>query len=72
MPKKTKKPSELELNTKDAKVAGVASGIADYYHQDPAWVRLVGVVFIILSGIIPGLIIYWAFYALMKKTDEHK
>lgn len=70
MPKKTKKTPELQLNTKDAKVAGVTSGIAEYYHQDPAWVRLLGVVFIILSGIIPGLIIYWAFYALMKKTDD--
>lgn len=72
MPKKTKKTPELQLNTKDAKVAGVASGIAEYYHQDPAWVRLLGVVFIILSGIIPGLIIYGAFYALMKKTDDTK
>lgn len=72
MSKKTKKTPELQLNTKDAKVAGVASGIAEYYHQDPAWVRLLGVVFIILSGIIPGLIIYGAFYALMKKTDDTK
>ena len=70
MSKKTKKTPELQLNTKDAKVAGVASGIAEYYHQDPAWVRLLGVVFIILSGIIPGLIIYGAFYALMKRTNE--
>lgn len=73
MSKKSKKPApQLELDPKNAKVGGVASGIAKYYHKDPIWVRIVAVVVIILTGIIPGLIIYGAFYSLMKKTKDEK
>ncbi len=73
MPKKSKKPEpQLELDTKNARVGGVASGIAKYYKKDPIWVRIAAIILIILTGIIPGLIVYGAFYSLMKKTDESK
>ncbi len=73
MPKKSKKPEpDITLSTKDKKVGGVAGGIAEYYNTDPIWVRIGAVAFIILTGIIPGLIIYGVFYALMKKTSENQ
>jgi len=68
--KKTKKTPDIELSTKDKKVGGIAGGIAEYYQADPAWVRVLAVVFVILTGVIPGLIVYGVFYALMKKTSE--
>ncbi len=67
---KSPKPKELQLDAKDKKFAGVAGGIAQYYDADPALVRVVAVILIILTGIIPGLIIYGVFYALMKNTDS--
>jgi len=50
--------------SKDKKALGVAGGIAEYYQADPAWVRIVGLIFIIATGIIPGLILYF----LLGKT----
>lgn len=68
MPKK--QPKEITLNKQQAKVGGVSSGIAKYYKKDPVWVRIWAVILIILTGIIPGLIIYGVFYLLMKESDE--
>jgi len=70
MTKKKQKNEEIELDTKNARVGGVTSGIAKYYKKDPIWVRMGAVAFILLTGIIPGLIIYGVFYSLMKKTNE--
>ncbi len=73
MPKKNKKPqADIHLSKSDSKVGGVVGGISEYYHQDPAWVRVLAIILIILTGIIPGLIIYGVFYTLMKRTDENK
>ncbi|MFO0862503.1 MAG: PspC domain-containing protein [Candidatus Saccharibacteria bacterium] len=69
---KQSKPKELQLDTKDKKFAGVAGGIAEYYDTDPALVRVVAVIFVILTGILPGLIIYGVFYLLMKNTKSKK
>ncbi len=66
---KQSKPKELVLDTKDKKFAGVAGGIAKYFDADPALVRVVAVILVILTGIIPGIIIYGVFYLLMKNTD---
>ncbi|MBA3679201.1 PspC domain-containing protein [Candidatus Saccharibacteria bacterium] len=68
--KKIKNKPDIELSTEDKKVGGVAGGIAEYYQADPEWVRVLAVIFIILTGVIPGLIVYGVFYALMKKTSE--
>ncbi len=67
-----KSKSEISLSKKDSKFLGVAGGIADYYKQDPAWVRVGAVVLIILTGILPGLLIYSVFYLLMRNTSEDK
>jgi phage shock protein C len=70
--KKTQPKKDLVLDEKDKKFAGVAGGIAQYYDADPAIVRIAAVVLVILTGLIPGLIIYGVFYMLMKKTDQIK
>ncbi len=67
-----KKPPKKELTlSKDKKLMGVAGGIAEYFDMDPAWVRIIALVFIILTGVIPGLIIYFIIGAVIvpeKKT----
>ncbi len=69
---KNKQSKELKLNTKDKKLAGVAGGIANYYNADSALIRVAAVVLVILTGILPGIIIYSVFYLLMKNTDFRK
>lgn len=69
--KKTSK-DEVSLSKSDAKVGGVVGGISEHFKKDSALVRVWAVILIILTGIIPGLIIYGVFYALMKRTDETK
>lgn len=72
MTKKTSPVKELVLDEKDKRVGGVAAGIAQYFDADPAIVRIAAVVLVILTGIVPGLIIYGVFYILMKNTEAKK
>lgn len=39
-------------------VAGLLGGLGDYMGIDPVLLRLIGVIVIIFTGIIPGLIAY--------------
>lgn len=48
----------LHRDEETALVAGVLGGLAKYFDQDPTLFRLVAVVFIVLSGVFPGLLIY--------------
>ena len=58
--KASSKPPKKELTlSKDKKLLGVAGGIAEYFDTDPAWIRIIALVFIVITGIVPGLIIYF-------------
>ena len=53
---------KLYRSQKDYKVAGVCGGIAEVFKWDPTWVRIIYVIFLILSGVIPlivGYIVGW-------------
>lgn len=56
MTKKTKKTLTL---SKDKKLLGVAGGVAEYFNVDKAWARIVTLLLIVFSGIIPGLLLYF-------------
>ncbi len=56
MPQKSKKTLTL---SKDKKLLGVAGGVAEYFDIDKAWARIIALLFIVFSGIIPGLILYF-------------
>ncbi|MEI6169459.1 MAG: PspC domain-containing protein [Candidatus Saccharibacteria bacterium] len=45
--------------SKDKKLLGVAGGIAEYFSLDKSLVRIIALIFIVMSGIIPGFIIYF-------------
>ncbi|MBI2797722.1 PspC domain-containing protein [Candidatus Saccharibacteria bacterium] len=68
MPKK--KEAQLELSKSDKKATGLSGGIAEYYQLSPVWVRIVAVIFIVLTGIIPGLIIYFLISAAIKQGES--
>jgi phage shock protein PspC (stress-responsive transcriptional regulator) len=42
----------------DKKIAGVCGGLGEYFGIDPTVVRLVAVIALIGSGIVPGFIAY--------------
>lgn len=54
--------NKLQRNPDDRIIAGVASGLADYFHTDPVWIRVVFVlaVFAGLSGILIYIILWIA------------
>ncbi len=45
--------------SKDKKLLGVAGGVAEYFSLDKSLVRIIALIFIVMSGIIPGFIIYF-------------
>ena len=67
--KKSKSTAKLKL-PKDKKLTGLSAGLAKYYKTDPVLVRLGVVALIILTGVIPGLIIYTALYSLVKNSSN--
>ena len=63
---------ELTLS-KDKKILGVAGGIAEYFDTDPAWIRIVALILIISTGVIPGLIVYYIIgKAIMPEPKSSK
>ena len=54
-------PKRLYRNTDDKKVAGVCSGIADYFDVDPTLVRLAWVLLTVLSWgwLLLGYVLAW-------------
>ena len=49
---------KLTKDTSDKKISGVCSGIAKYFDIDPTLVRVLTVLLIIVTGLVPGLIAY--------------
>lgn len=52
-----KKIRALRLG-KDQKWLGVCGGLAAYFQLDPVAVRVFWIVFTVLTGFVPGLVIY--------------
>lgn len=50
--------------------AGIIGGIGEYFDIDPVLLRLVWLLIVISSGIVPGVIVYLlAIYIVPKKSD---
>ena len=65
--KKAKK--RLKRREEQAVVAGVLAGLAEYFDQDPALFRILAIVFLLLTGIFPGLLFYLAGWVVMPKDS---
>ena len=62
----------LERDKERAVVSGVLAGLANYFEQDPMLFRLTAVVFLILTGFFPGLLIYVVAVFMMPKRVAEK
>lgn len=59
MSKNTKKTKKILTLSKDKKLLGVAGGIAEHLEIDKSWVRIAMLILILLSGFVPGVILYF-------------
>ncbi|MSR68463.1 PspC domain-containing protein [Candidatus Saccharibacteria bacterium] len=58
-------PQQLTLST-DKKVLGVVGGIAKYFGFDKALARIIAAILVIMSGIVPGVLVYLIIGAVIK------
>lgn len=55
----------------DSVLAGVAGGIGEYLQIDPAFLRIIGAFLTLVTGILPGVLVYGiAALAIPKKEDR--
>ena len=66
---KTDAKKHLKLS-KNKVFLGVAGGIADYMHYSYALVRVLALIFIAFTGIVPGIIIYLIIYSILKSESN--
>jgi len=62
----------LERDEEKAVISGVLAGLADYFNQDPVLFRVAAIMFLLLTGVFPGLILYLAAFVIMPKKDKHR
>jgi phage shock protein C len=62
----------LVLNQHDKKLAGLCAGLADYLEVDVTIVRLIVLTVDIMTGVVPGLLIYLIAAAITPKEGEVK
>ncbi|OYW85752.1 PspC domain-containing protein [Candidatus Saccharibacteria bacterium 32-49-10] len=51
-------PKKFYRSNTDKQLAGVCGGIAEYFNWDSTLVRLATLVLILVTGFLPGLIVY--------------
>jgi len=60
---------KLVKNTDNKMVGGVIAGIADYFDQDPTFVRVLVIALAIITGLVPVLIFYFVAWFVMPDKD---
>ncbi len=65
MKNKKTPPQQLTLST-DKKILGVVGGIAEYFNLDKALARIIAAILVIMSGIVPGVLVYLIIGAVIK------
>lgn len=58
--------NNLKLSS-DKKIAGVAAGVAEFLEVDATLVRLVWLVLTVLTGVIPGTVLYLLLWWLLPR-----
>lgn len=59
---------KLYRSKNDKVFMGVMGGMADYFDADVTLLRVLAVVFVLLTGIFPGVFIYFVAGLLMPKA----
>jgi len=67
--KKAKNSKRLYLSHHERKVAGVCGGIAEYAELDPTVVRLLFILFALMTAIVGGVFFYLLAWAIMPSRQ---
>ncbi len=63
-------PTRLQRSQHDGIVAGVCSGLSDYFNIDPVFVRIALIIFVLLGG--SGILAYLlAWYIMPDAAGQH-
>ncbi|HVQ44758.1 MAG TPA: PspC domain-containing protein [Candidatus Saccharimonadia bacterium] len=62
----------LVLNQHDKKLTGLCAGLADYFEVDVTIVRLLVLTVVIMTGVVPGFLVYLIASAITPKEGEVK
>lgn len=60
-------PRRLYRSTQESKLLGVCGGFAEYWEVDPTLVRAGYAALTFISGILPGIILYFVLALIMPK-----
>lgn len=55
----------------EAMIVGVVAGLAKYFKQDPTLFRVLAILFLIFTGVFPGLLIYLGALLVMPTRPKH-
>ena len=67
--KNARKSKRLYLSGRERKVAGVCGGIAEYAEVDPTIVRLLFILFALMTAIVGGVFFYILAWAIIPSKD---
>jgi len=60
---------KLKRDQEQAVVSGVLAGMAKYWDQDPVLFRVLAIVFLVLTGFFPGILLYLGAWVVMPKDN---
>ncbi len=60
----------LVLNTREKKITGLCAGLADYFEVDVTIVRLIVLTADVMTGVVPGLLLYLIASAITPKATD--
>jgi len=61
---------KLYRNTSDKLVGGVLAGLADYFEHDAVVYRLIFLVFLIMTGLMPGFLLYLGAWIIIPERPK--
>lgn len=61
----------LHKSLKNKQLDGVCAGIATYANIDPTVVRVAAVILTVVSGVVPGLVVYAVLAVIMPRDPKN-
>jgi phage shock protein C len=61
---------KLYRSRKDIKIAGICAGIGEMTDVDPTIIRLITVLLVLMTGILPGVVTYLIAWLIIPEKPE--
>ncbi len=61
----------LRRSSANRQIAGVCSGLAEYFGLDPTLVRVAYVLLSVFSAAFPGIVVYLSLWALVPEREYY-